>query len=84
MLSSVVLGLTLIVIGVIGFLFLMDLYSDTFYVCDPDRISSKGDAWDFLLFINYPMFMLTSCVVIGFNAILIGYYIYYLYSRKEV
>jgi hypothetical protein len=84
MVGSVVIGLICIVIGVIIFLFLMDMYSDALYARGPDRISSKGDAWDYLVFINYPMFALTFLGVIGFNVMLIGCFIYHLYSRKEV
>ena len=83
MLSSIIIGMVCIVISFIGFFLLMDHYSNNFFDFH-DNINSKEDAWHFILFINYPFFMLTSFAVIGINIIVVGYLINSLYSRKEI
>ncbi len=87
-LNCLLIGLLIIVIGLVGFWWLMDIYSNTLYesveggYSFSDGIDSKKDAWHFLLFINYPMFLLTLFMALGFSVLVDGLVIQYLFNRK--
>lgn len=87
-LGGLVAGLLIVVFGMVGFWWLMDIYSNTLYesvkggYSFSDGIQSEEDAWHFLVFCSYPMCFLALFIAVGFSVLLGASMFKYLFGRN--